>query len=166
MKDTVLRLVAENKLALTDPTEQRPELKLITSKKKKGEPCDSLVHRHVYRGFAVEIWQERATVGTQKPRFYSIRLNTAVTDRYPRTSRLEGFSTVARALSNTEYEIDRRRKVLDDPRYQRRMLRKRKTRPRLAVQGESAIIDYITGGVEPGLPSRIMEAYGEEYQQG
>jgi hypothetical protein len=31
----------------------------------------------------------------------------------------------------------------------------------MTLRGEAAIIYYITGGVEPELPSQIMDAYAE-----
>lgn len=171
--DPILRVVSENKLAVSRDDEPRPSFKLITTKKKRGEPADNLVHRSVYRGFAIEVWQKRETIGTAKPRYYSLRFDTSVKSRLPRASREDGgfygFDSVSRALSRTEYLINKRRLILDDPSYQRRMLilKAQRSRPRTPIPYEKQIIDYLSGGLEPSLPNPIQyairERHGEHY---
>lgn len=172
MKDTALRLVAENKLAIA-ADHPRPALKLIRTKKKRGEPADNLVHRSIYRGFAIEVWQKQKTIGTAKPRYFTLRFDTSVTSRLPRASRedggLYGFNSVSRALHATEYVVNKRRAILDDPEYQRRQreLKARRRVPRTAIPYEDQIIDYLSGGVAPSLPNRVQaairERHGENY---
>lgn len=151
MPDTVLQLVSINRVAVSREVEP-PTLSLVKAKrnknrKEKTAALDTLVHRHVYRGFAVEVWREHTTRTPTKPSYYTLRFDTAVKRRFPRGSKLIGFDTVARALSATEFQIDERRKVLDDPRFwHRRTVRERLFRrpDKKPLRNEAALIETIS----------------------
>lgn len=116
---------------------------------------DRRVHRETYKGFKLEVWQVKESIGTANKRFYSLRWNLAVKKATP--SRADSFESIERALSFTQRKIDRRRYIIDH----HPKAKTRRVKEQTPAKIEPEIIEAITGETDFPIPSRILGAYDE-----